>query len=565
MQLRPYQNEALSAILESPSNAQLVVLPTGTGKTVLFAALAEKRAPSGRVLILVHRDELVRQTINKLRDIDLIAGVVKADELDGYRTQFTVASVQTLSRARHMAEYKTYGPARTLIIDEAHHSPARTYRDIIEQCKAPTGLLVGFTATPDRESQASYLRRKKHELGHSFSVGMGAIYDTLTYYRSLTDMIGEGWLCDLVPATIQTDIDLTSVSTSAGDWSAGELGATMTRKHAQTDITTAWELSAIRRPTLCFTPTVEMSRLVESEFTKRGHKVEHIDGTTPFEARQNIYSRLRDGTTQIVTNCMVLTEGFDEPTISCVIVARPTKSRSLFAQMVGRGTRLAPGKTDCLVLSVVDHNLDLSPVTLQSFLDDLGWTDGEKLSDRKTVVAKEKALAATEETELHAEALRFVQAFQKRNGAKLSWKKLGASWRLNLGKKGWVVVTPGLYDRKYDVLLNGANQLEDIDLSAAVVWAEQFAAENGTKTLNDPNAKWRKLIPTPEQITLAEKFKIDTINKTRGELADAITDHTIEPATKAQIGFMRYLGWQGNPDTMTKLEARRWIGKNKTK
>ena len=333
MRLRNYQTECVDSIESEAANGtrkQLAVLPTGTGKTVIFTELAKRRQLIGRTLILVHRDELVRQTVSKFRDsgMDNI-GIIEASHND-VRSPVTVASVQTLSRDARLIQYLKHGKAHTIITDEAHHAPAQTYRKVVQFCLHELGIHVGLTATPDRETQKQYRRRMKNDktaFGISLTAGMGSVFDKLVYYRPLTDMIAEGWLSDIVPATVQTATDLHNVKMTAGDWQEGELGKALEQARADIDIVSAWERSARGRATIAFLPTVKTSRLVASEFERRGYTAEHVDGNTPNEIRQDIYKRLREGRTQVVTNCMILTEGFDEPSVSCIIVGRPTQSR----------------------------------------------------------------------------------------------------------------------------------------------------------------------------------------------------------------------------------------------
>lgn len=578
MKLRPYQLEAIEAVEASPSHKQLVCLPTGTGKTVMFAEIAKRRQAIGSTLILVHRDELVRQAVAKLNDAGLHnVGIIQAEQNSLYEP-ITVASVQTLSRPKRARMFlEAQGPMATIIIDEAHHAPAPTYRQVVDWLLARTsegcdidGLLLGVTATPDRETQRTYMRRSKSggmAVGTTLTTGMGAVFDSLTYYRPLTDMIAEGWLVDLVPGTVDTDIDLASVKQTAGDWQEGALGAAMVAANSQVDIVRAWELSASDRPTIAFLPTVETSRMVAAEFERHGYTAEHIDGTTPNELRQDTYRRLREGTTKVVTNCMVLTEGFDEPCVSCIIVARPTNSRSLFAQMVGRGSRLFPGKDDCLVLSVVDHSLDIDPVTLQTFLDDKGWQDGQKLSARK----EEQAAAISEfiDAGLNSEAIAFTQAFKAKAKASLTWRKVGPTWRIFGGREhGWISLKPvpnGETEHWLPVTDNGLSIVnEPLPIDGAVSVTEQWLREHNVATVSDPNAKWRNDEPSEAQLSLARKMKLNITGMNKGQVSDLIGDKAAAEATPQQIKYARYLG-HPSPDTATKRELQIWIGQHASK
>lgn len=535
--LRPYQREALDAIHASYKNGhrrQLVVLPTGTGKTVLFSSLASEA--KGRRLILVHRDELVRQTVSKLADAGLDnVGVVKGEQDDCNRL-VTVASVQTLSRQRRLDAFLRFGQCSLIVVDEAHHAPARTYVKVIDACLTARGLLVGVTATPDRQAKDHFILPTGAQVT-TIKGGMRRVFDHLTYYRSLSDMVGEGWLCDVVPATIKADMSLRNVSDTAGDWAAGELGAEMAREQIFDSIVTAWESHGCNdRPTIAFFPTVETSQMAQAAFASAGYAAEHIDGTTPAEDRQMTYKRLRSGETRVVTNCMVLTEGFDEPSVSCVIVGRPTQSRPLFAQMIGRGTRLYPDKRDCLVMSVVSHDLDLSPVTLQSFLNDDDWQDGQTMADRKKeLVEKLGAQQIKDDAEkeaLRQEALQFVQRFSATPSAKssLRWRKIGPQWVLVAGN-----VTVTLLERGEDHWLPLAERTgeasvplgQPVTLAEAIPLAEQYVTREGATILAREDAPWRKAPSTPAQWKFAAGYgmkKAQAQTMTKGELSDWITN-----------------------------------------
>ena len=555
--------EALDAIRANQSLRQLVVLPTGTGKTVLFAELAKDFAQHGRVLILVHRDELVRQTVAKLTDTGLTDIGIMEGVKSNPRANITVASVQTMARDARMIAWLRNGKAILAITDEAHHAPAPTYQKVINYALAPRGLHVGFTATPDRETQKQYQRRTRKGImsGTTLTAGMGKVFDSLSYYRSFTDMVGEGWLCDVVPAQAQTTAHLASVPMTGGDWQEGALGQALVEARADQDIVSAWETSAKGRATIAFLPTVETSQLVRDAFLERGYRAEHVDGATPHEVRQAIYGRLRDGTTQVVTNCMVLTEGFDEPSVSCIIVGRPTQSRALFAQMIGRGSRLHPDKSECVVLSLVNHDLDLPPLTLQTFLDDKGWENGESLSSRKRKLAETGPDITEDDHALKVEAIAFRQAFIQQARASLIWRKVGPSWHLTAGKEGSIKLIP--QGEKWEVSL-GEKLLADtpLPLDGAVAIAETYVRGTGGAKLSDANADWRKAQPTPAQITLATKLGISHQGLTKGEVSDLISEKMSEPATPKQIAYARKLG-HPNPEAATKRELMAYIGSHK--
>lgn len=555
--LRPYQLDALAAIRLSPSLRQLVGIPTGGGKTVIFSHLTEERLALGRVLILVHRDELVRQTYAKCIETGLKnVGIIQASRND-ISYQVVVASVQSLARSVRQMQYLAFGQAETLIIDEAHHSVAPTYMSIIENCLSPTGLLAGFTATPDRKDAGA-------GRWHTGAKSLGRVFDHLAYYRPIDDMIAEGWLADVTPATVTTSLKL---SKKSGDWSDAELAKAFTQQTEQ-DIVVAWENAMInhgKRPTIVFVPTVNTAVELADQFATYGHSVEYVTGKTPSEQRQEIYRKLRAGEIEVLVNCMVLTEGFDEPCISCVVVARPTKSRALFTQMVGRGLRLFPGKTDCLVMSVVDHDLNLSPVRLQQILDDEGWKDNQKLSERK----KEQAEKEAKDEEEKASALAFVQKFKARSKAKLAWQSHMGMWRIQVPNYGLITLTEdGLTTdevRMWQIIWPDGTLSEPQRIEGTVATAEQrirgILGKEGSALL-DTEAAWNEKKPSTAQLDFAKKLGIDANGMSRGELSQAISAKQTEPPTDKQVSYARFLGWEGNPLTTTKRQMAKWISEH---
>ena len=337
---RPYQYEAVAALLAATARGvqrPLLVLPTGTGKTIVFALLVQRRG--GRSLILAHRDELIQQAVDKLRLVDptLPLGVVQATR-DEHTAPTVVASVQTLSRRTRLA--RLVPDFQTIVIDEAHHAPAPTYRRILDYCRAwhPDGpLVVGVTATPERGDRHS-LRQ---------------VFDRIVYQKTLLEMMQAGYLVDLRALQVLLQADFDALRTQHGDFVEAELETLLLAANAPAQVLAAFQAHAADRKALLFTPTVALAYAMADTFRTAGIAAEALDGTTPLATRRAILQRLHTGATRVVANCAVLTEGFDEPSVDCIIVARPTQSALLYQQMLGRGTRTYPGKTDCLVLDVV--------------------------------------------------------------------------------------------------------------------------------------------------------------------------------------------------------------------
>ena len=337
---RPYQYEAVAALLAATARGvqrPLLVLPTGTGKTIVFALLVQRRG--GRSLILAHRDELIQQAVDKLRLVDptLPLGVVQAAR-DEHTAPTVVASVQTLSRRTRLA--RLVPDFQTIVIDEAHHAPAPTYRRILEYCRAwrPDGpLVVGVTATPERGDRHS----------------LREVFERIVYQKTLLEMMQAGYLVDLRAVQVLLQADFDTLRTQHGDFVEAELETLLLAANAPAQVLAAFQAHAADRKALLFTPTVALAYAMAATFQAAGIPAEALDGTTPVPTRRAILQRLHSGATRVVANCAVLTEGFDEPSVDCIIVARPTQSALLYQQMLGRGTRTYPGKTDCLLLDVV--------------------------------------------------------------------------------------------------------------------------------------------------------------------------------------------------------------------
>ena len=358
--LRPYQEQARAAVatkVAAGKRALLTVLPTGTGKTVVFASeVLDRTAGGARALILAHREELIQQPLDALQRVstDLEIGVVKA-ERNEYAARVVIASVQSLSQAKRLEAFSTTTRPALLITDEAHHAVASTYRRIYDALQAgePQGPLhLGYTATPQRTDD----------------VGLSEIFEEVAFSRDIKQMVTEGWLTEPRGRIVPVQIDLDTVQPNAsGDYSDAGLDQAMDDEIMYA-IAKAWWTHAQDRVTVAFTPSVRAARVLASAANEiAGAKVaEEVDGGTPTDERRRILTALKAGQVKMVANCGVLTEGFDAPNITCILVARPTQSEPLYTQMVGRGLRLWPGKTDCLVLDVTGisaiHSLCVLPM-----------------------------------------------------------------------------------------------------------------------------------------------------------------------------------------------------------
>jgi len=350
---RSYQDEDIRRIAADliEHDRVLYMAATGLGKTITFAHLLRQRG--GRALILVHRDELVTQSVDKLGlcwpGIDV--GVVKA-ERNEYRHHVVVASVQTLSRPQRLELVADHADRfETIVVDEAHHATADTYRRILDTL-APAGTkVVGVTATPKRADRAG--------LQH-------AGFTHISAERPILWGIQEGYLSDLTGERVRVGVDLSEVKTSRGDYQEGALGDAFMEAGAPKEIAGAVNEFARERKSLIFTPTVAVATAVAEELQALGFPAGWVSGETPLHERRQLLQQFTRGEIMALANCAVLTEGYDEPSVDCIVVARPTKSQTLYVQMVGRGTRRYPGKHNCLVLDIVGVTSEQSLLTVGS-------------------------------------------------------------------------------------------------------------------------------------------------------------------------------------------------------
>ena len=338
MELRPYQTEAMTAVLDewdSGNSKTLLVLPTGCGKTIVFAKIAEECVKRGkRVLILAHRGELLEQASDKIKKATgLGCSTEKAEESClGSWFRIVVGSVQTLMREKRLANFNN-DYFDTIIIDEAHHAISDSYQRVLEHF--PDADVLGVTATPDRGDMKN----------------LGQVFNSLAYEYTLPRAIKDGYLCPIKAVTIPIDLDLTGVSVQAGDFKASEIDSALDPYLYQ--IADEMLNYCNGRKTVVFLPLVKTSQKFRDILNSKGFKAAEVNGDSP--DRAEILEDYANGKYNVLCNSMLLTEGWDCPDVDCVIVLRPTKVRGLYCQMVGRGTRLAEGKKELLLLDFLWH------------------------------------------------------------------------------------------------------------------------------------------------------------------------------------------------------------------
>ena len=337
MELRPYQQEAKNSVFEQweKLNKTLVVLPTGCGKTIVFAKVAEECVRRRkRVLILAHRGELLEQASDKiLKATGLRCAVEKAEETClGSWYQITVGSVQSLQREKRLAQFDPdyFG---AIIIDEAHHCITDGYQKILQHF--PDAKVLGVTATPDRGDMRN----------------LGEYFESLAYEYTLPKAIKERYLSPLKALTIPLQLDLSGVSMQAGDFKAGEIATALDPYLYQ--IADEMEKYCQDRKTVVFLPLVKTSQKFRDILNEKGFQAAEVNGES--KDRAEVLEDFDHDKYNVLCNSMLLTEGWDCPSVDCVVVLRPTKVRSLYSQMVGRGTRLNPGTEDLLLLDFLWH------------------------------------------------------------------------------------------------------------------------------------------------------------------------------------------------------------------
>jgi len=505
--LRPYQLEALNAIDDADRRGvrrMLAVLPTGTGKTIMFGELLRRRG--GRALVLAHRDELIHQAVNNLRLINPSAqiGIVKAEQ-DGVDAPLVVASVQTLSRPTRLARLVPH--FGTVVVDEAHHSTAQSYRAILDRVGAFADggpLTIGVTATPERTDDGE----------------LRDVWEDIVYRTELVDMILAGYLADLRAIQVRLDANLDAVHTRAGDLAVNELDEALRAANAPAHTVTAYEQYAAGRKALVFTPSVQSAHDMACAFVAAGYPAESLDGRTVASERAKILDRFRSGETQVVCNCAVLTEGFDEPSIACVIIARPTKSRPLYAQMIGRGTRLSPGKTDCLVLDLVGSTSRHELVTAATLFN----VNPTSIRDNSVAVAVARNRKVREQHEAEGRLVaQTVDLFRRRA---LNWVQADPT-RYVLTIAGGLIVlrTSNLATWRVEHVSRDQSTVvaQGLDLGYAQGVGEDFARRRGAGTLVNPDAAWRRYPATDKQIGALQRWRIPYwAGITKGQASDLL-------------------------------------------
>lgn len=532
IKLRDYQREAIDAVFKAWADGlrrPAIVLPTGAGKTVVFASLVKEfrelnedhaiQDRASRVIILAHRDELVDQAIAKIKAVapHLNVGKVKARD-DDIHADVMVCSVQTLATpsGRRIAALEGSqwgsGDIGLIITDECHHAAAASYKKIY--AAFPDALQLGVTATMARGDK----------------VGLGSTWEEVVYSRSILNLISRGHLTDVRTKRIDLEnLSMAGVKVGMGDWQASALGDALMESKFDTVIADAYKEHAGDRRGIVFTPTVETATAATLALDQAGIRSEIVHGETPPENRRTIYEGFRTGKIQVLVNCMVLTEGFDAPWAEVAVIARPTQSAPLYTQMVGRVLRPWPGKKEALVLDLVGASsnklrtlIDLEPGAVQTLQDD------ESLAEavvREAEAANQKVPAGSLAFELK---VRDVDSFA---ASHIAWGRTAKGvWFISMGGS-YVFLWPSQEAGTWDVWLAidpkrpkswEKTQYTGLDVSTAMAWGEAVSEDYAAFSV-EKSARWRKSVPSEPQLNMASSLGIDTAGMRRGDVSDAIS------------------------------------------
>ena len=547
---RQYQSEALKKVLtawKDGKTRQLISLPTGTGKTVIFGLVAE--ALRTRTLILAHREELLYQAEQKIHYVypDADTGILKAAERGGLDKKICIASIQTA--VRHTEELAERG-YKLLICDEAHHAIAdsymRVFTDLGFMSGNPEKLLLGVTATAYRGDK----------------LGLFNVFEDITFESSILAMMKGGYLCDVRGLSVTTGTDISCVHMVDGDFAVNKLSALIDIPERNALIADTYLMHGENRHGVVFGVKVSHAINLAESFRARGISCEAVYGDMPTDERQDILSRYARHEVQMLTNVGVLTEGWDVPDTDIIMMARPTKSRGLYVQCAGRGLRTAPGKKDCLLVDFVD-------VAKKHDLCGFGTLAGKSINCRSGKSMLEEIERA--ERKQYARGVCLPpqsEEFDVFNRSQYVWNKIGQHYKLSLFGDAalWCKCLDDGFAPIYVSSSRDVQTLTDglLPLDYCMGVCEDYARKmNGAKYALK-TAGWRNAPATEKQLNMLQKNGLsypDEISK--GEAAELINQLLNVEATPKQVYFISRYGLHASPELLTKQEAGRIISEYK--
>lgn len=558
IQPRPYQTEALKSVLsewQNGVNRQLVSLPTGCGKTIIFGLVAD--ALKTKTLILAHREELLTQAQQKIHLVypEAKTGILQAEKRDGLDAEICIASVQTAVRRTEELARKGY---KLLICDEAHHAPSSSYVKVFDELEFLSGedkdkLLLGVTATAYRKD----------------NVGLGNIFDKIVFERSILAMVKAGYLCPPRALEVKTGADISDVGMQHGDLNVGKLDRKINTRTRNALIANTYIEYGENRHGVVFCATVDHALNVAEAFRDKGITCEAVYGDMSSDDRRDILAKYENHEIQILTNCGVLTEGWDVPDTDIVMMARPTGSRGLYTQCVGRGLRLAPGKKDCLIIDFID-------VSKKYALCKFGELIGKELQPTKPKPKPKEIADGYDEPEYDFDTVGeafttpHVQQLELLAQSAFVWEAMGDNYKLSLVDGTVLVCQHDGGDGFTPVYISskGIQNLSDdgLPLGYAMGTCEDFARRLSVGDMSLKGAAWRIKPASEKQIKLLKDSGIDfNPNLSRGEAMSLISAKLNAPATDKQKWVIARYKLHPTPELLTKSQASKIIGKFKQK
>ena len=538
MKLRDYQVQCLQAIKDhylAGTRRQLTCLPTGTGKTVIFAQFPNFFQMKKRMLVLAHREELLEQARQKLLDANphLQVHIEKGSRRAEEACDVVIASIQTLGRkgSKRLQDLPS-DEFYLIVVDEAHHATAATYRRVLDHFglfeRDSKKLLVGFTATPKRGD----------------GQGLDTVFQEIGFSRTLPEMIDAGHLCPLRAFRVETEIDLSRVKTRMGDFVAAQLSDAVNVAERNDIVIEVYREHLDQRQALCFCVDVAHARDLAQSFCDAGIACASVTGDMPSEKRRQVLKSFRQAELAVLTNCMVLTEGYDEPSIEGILLARPTKSVVLYAQMIGRGTRLHPGKENVTIIDIVDLTRDQKLVQLAALFglpsqfDLQGKTTQEAHRAFQWVHERRPWVRTDLATSL--DDLRYrcreINLFDLETPAELdracdyAWSQTGPhAYRLNLTNGENLTVSPTIMD-SWEVTFRRADAAETCEeletLEEAVHHAEQLVQTHRADAVGlvHRRSRWRQQPASEKQLQILTTKGLNIpANLTKGQASHIIS------------------------------------------
>ncbi len=538
LNLRPYQTEALMSVRDAYKAGKrrvIVSLPTGTGKTVVFAYFPRALKMKKRLLVLAHREELLLQAQEKFRSIDpdLKVEIEQAGARASADARVVVASVPTLAR-NDGARLSRLQPDdfSIIVVDEAHHAVAPSYRRIFDHFglfgPGATRYLVGFTATPRRGDKQ----------------GLGEVFEEVCYARDMREMIAGRYLSPITGWRVDSDLSLDDVKIRHGDFVESQLARVVNTPLRNKLLVKAYRDFAYGRRTIVFCVDVAHAKDVHLTFTEAGIRTAAVWGELPREERRATLARFSAGKIDVVTNCNLLTEGFDEPRVDCVILARPTRSKLLYAQMVGRGTRLHPDKVDLMVIDVADNSRTHQLPGLHSLFNlpmNMNLQGSNALNIEREIERLNRTQPWIDTSRIHKPediklAAERIEFFNFNPPAELigctanMWYAVPGGYCLSLPDGEWLTVEPNLLDT-WDVAhvtpREGAKRFHRAEtLASAMQVADRYVIDQrpDAARLVGQSARWRAEPPTDKQKEVLARNKIPVPKGlTRGQAAQMIS------------------------------------------